>query len=390
MTVARVEQAALLRRHRPQLRYDSQEPYRAIACESIVDNPGNLLVRDDGGVLARAAREGEAGLSLGMLARYPGGLEPRAGDRLDEASDVLADAQRMQPQERYRNRAYGRVVRTQKRTWLQYWLWLYYNPKHLAGLGRHEGDWELVQVGLDAGGEPEVLTYAQHGGGERKPFEAAEHHRDGDGVHPVVYVAPFSHAAYFEPGTHFHLGGTDNPDGAIVEPLPALEPFEAWARWPGSWGSSRGVLWGWSPIDLGGRSPRSPGRQRQRWSRPDQFHAEARERPPRTRRAAWRLGRRTYPRLRRLEASVEGREALVDYELDPLRATGPMRLYLTVHDRAEPGERTLLSAAVPVERSRGRERLVLPALAERPLVRGSAFNALRQRSDVLEAIPVAG
>lgn len=38
--------------------------------------------------------------------------------------------------------------------WLQYWLWYIYNDYHLAfNAGLHEGDWEMVQVGMD-GDEP--------------------------------------------------------------------------------------------------------------------------------------------------------------------------------------------------------------------------------------------
>ena len=54
------------------------------------------------------------------------------------------------------------------RVWLQYWMWSYYNPKHLLGLGKHEGDWEVVQIGLADAGEPEVATFSQHEGGEAR------------------------------------------------------------------------------------------------------------------------------------------------------------------------------------------------------------------------------
>ena len=59
------------------------------------------------------------------------------------------------------------------RTWLQYWLWCYYNPKHLLGWGKHEGDWEVVQIGLD-GETPDVLTYSQHENGEARDWDKAQ------------------------------------------------------------------------------------------------------------------------------------------------------------------------------------------------------------------------
>ena len=67
----------------------------------------------------------------------------------------------------YGDRIYGRALTSGGKTWLQYWLFSYYNPQNVLGFGVHEGDWEFVQLGLDADGVPDVATYAQHGGGER-------------------------------------------------------------------------------------------------------------------------------------------------------------------------------------------------------------------------------
>jgi hypothetical protein len=375
----------LLERFRPLLRYDAQEPYRAMAADSIAENPGNLLQLGDGTVLARAGDEDGTTLSLALLSAYPGGLDPGTDDRLDEEPDVLADARRMQGDDRYRNRVYGSIATGGEWTWLQYWLWLYYNPKHLLGFGKHEGDWELVQVGLDGSGEPVVATYAQHAHGERKDFSQVEIDETDGGTHPVVYVAPFSHASYFEAGTHFYLGGTDNPDGKAVEPLSAIEELGAWLSWPGRWGNSRGVLPEWSGLKLGGRSPASPGRQGKRWSDPDAFHREAEERRPLHERRLWKLGRATYPREPELEAvRVEGREAVVDYRTAGNRVQQPSRLLVTVHDAAAPGEPVLASAAPRVEGRRGEARVPLPRVPGQPLVRVSAFNGLRQRSNVVE------
>jgi hypothetical protein len=53
--------------------------------------------------------------------------------------------------------------------WLQYWRWHTQNPQDRGILrtGRHEGDWELVQVHVDRGGRPLEAVYAQHSGAER-------------------------------------------------------------------------------------------------------------------------------------------------------------------------------------------------------------------------------
>jgi hypothetical protein len=377
----------LLERYRPLIRFDSQEPYRAIAAESIADNPGNLLRLADGTVLGRAGGEGAAGLTLELLSAYPAGIEPSEDDRLDEAPDVIADALRMQAEERYRSRVYGSMATGGERTWLQYWLWLYYNPKHLLGFGKHEGDWELVQVGLDPAGEPDAATYSQHSYAERKPFSEVEVDESDGGRHAVVYCAPFSHASYFEAGTHFHLGGTDNPDGTGEHVLPRVEELGAWLSWVGRWGNSRGVLPDWSGGKLGGRSPASPGRQGGRkWSDPDAFHEDAKERPPRTKRVLWQLGRATYPRAPKLtKVRIEGQQAIVDYELTGNRIQQPSHLLVTVHDAEAAGEPVLISHAERIEARRGEARVLLPRVPERPLVRVSAFNRARQRSDVVEA-----
>jgi hypothetical protein len=265
----------LVERHRPLLKFDAQEPYLAISAGSIVVNPSNALIRHDDTVLGRVDREGH-GLSLELLADYPGSLTPHPGDRLDEAPDVLTDARRMQDDPAIAERAYGRAVVDGPWLWLQYFSWEYYNPKHLLGFGKHEGDWELVQIGLDADQVPRVATYAQHSGGAGRAWEEVEREREGDAEYPVVYVAPFSHASYFEARTHWHPGGPDTPDGNGHAYRPLIERFGAWATWPGRWGNSTGVLGG----RLGGRSPRSPGAQTGRWDRPTSFHDGAQRRRP--------------------------------------------------------------------------------------------------------------
>ena len=78
------------------------------------------------------------------------------------------------------------------RVWLQYWLWLYYNPKNLFGFGKHEGDWEMIQIGFDADGRPSCHR-AQHDSGEARGRGVGRARRR---VAPVVYVAPLSHASY--------------------------------------------------------------------------------------------------------------------------------------------------------------------------------------------------
>ena len=68
---------------------------------------------------------------------------------------------------------YGRVVRTETRVVLQYWLFYYDNPLLLSPTPfgtfwqSHEGDWELVNVVLDSDEQPLEAAYSQHCGGQR-------------------------------------------------------------------------------------------------------------------------------------------------------------------------------------------------------------------------------
>ena len=53
---------------------------------------------------------------------------------------------------------YHRVVEAANLWWHQYWLWYLYNPWEILGVGRHEGDWEFVQLGcIDEQGKRPVL-----------------------------------------------------------------------------------------------------------------------------------------------------------------------------------------------------------------------------------------
>jgi hypothetical protein len=100
---------------------------------------------------------------------------------------------------------YGRVLRTERRTVLQYWyfyydnFYSYQNPPSDFIWQAHEGDWEVVNVVLAADGEPRHVGYSQHCLGERRAWAKTPRWQ---GHHPVVYVARGSHANYFAPGTH--------------------------------------------------------------------------------------------------------------------------------------------------------------------------------------------
>ena len=166
---------------------------------------------------------------------------------------------------------YGRVVRTETRIVLQYWLFYYHNPLLLppTPVGvfwqSHEGDWEVVNVVLDAEGEPVEAAYSQHCLGQRRSWDDVEL---VDGTHPVAYVGLGSHANFFEPGAG-PLGLVPLSPACIppfVPPLTFLQIADqvlagpsgrqtihriegtAWSEFPGRWGESEYFF---TPIPLG-------------------------------------------------------------------------------------------------------------------------------------------
>lgn len=161
--------------------------------------------------------------------------------------------------------------------WLQYYL--FYagqdQDRGVLRLGRHEGDWELVQYRLGAGGKPLEAVYAQHRGGERCGWSTVET-RAG---HPVVYPAHGSHASYLRAGTRDRLwpDPNDEADGRGKVVRPAVVAVSAgsprWMAYPGRWGHARARWWVPGEQD----SPHGPAFQRgRRWSDPDAFADAAR------------------------------------------------------------------------------------------------------------------
>jgi Concanavalin A-like lectin/glucanases superfamily len=259
----------LLRRYSPQLRYESQETYFADSAAEMTDNfvagsRQNFLVSGGARIAAANPADPLPNLSLAFLGdpAYANGRTATTSDYLDAANNFYQqDAQRMRAAG-YGDRVYGRATTSGGKTWLQYWLFSYYNPQNVLGFGVHEGDWEFVQVGLDADGAPDVATYAQHGGGERCAWSQVQ---KTDAGAPVVYVALASHASYFAAGVNprgvypddHHRGGGYRVSPAL-EIVTSATPFMAWR---GKWGASSS-----SPV-----APRRQGK----WDAPNSFNANA-------------------------------------------------------------------------------------------------------------------
>lgn len=160
--------------------------------------------------------------------------------------------------------AYGRSVASRDgRTYLQYWFLYADNPQDrgIVRTGRHEGDWELVQVMLDRRDRAVAATYAQHSWAERC-----------EGYDRRVFVANASHASYPRRGTYDRPfpDPDDEATGGGRVVTPRVKAFGRWAAWPGRWGRSEAS---WVPGES--TSPRGPAFQAP-WADPAGFHARAR------------------------------------------------------------------------------------------------------------------
>lgn len=195
------------------------------------------------------------------LLRYDGKETLRATAVTDDGSDVV----------------YGRSVRgSDGRRWLQYWLYYIDNPQDrgIVRTGRHEGDWELVQVRLTSAGRADRVTAAQHSWAESCGWREARRR----GPAPVVFVANASHASYLAPGdVDRPLGDpTDeaNGKGDAVRPrarrITATSP--AFMRRTEPWGGARA---GWVPGEQS--SPLGPAFQGVKWRDPSAFDRGARD-----------------------------------------------------------------------------------------------------------------
>jgi hypothetical protein len=252
---AAARDASLLERHRPVLRYDEDERDFAVSVEALTSV--SELDREQGG-RARVPRAEFLG------ARYADGEPASPGDRL-----VRVRAARPG-----RPVVYGRATRDGAgRRWLQYWLFFTANPQDrgVVSTGRHDGDWELIQLRLGGDGRPVEATFAQHSWAEGCAWTELE--RTGPAL--VVYVANGSHALYPRAGRADRPfpDPNDEADGRGRRVRPPLRAVAAasprWMAWPGRWGEDDG---GWVPGAE--PSPRGPAFQRERWDDPGRFHAD--------------------------------------------------------------------------------------------------------------------
>jgi hypothetical protein len=334
--------AELLERHKPLLRYDSQGSFFADSARTMAERVGgdpqtvNCLKRHDGGTIASAARPpADGSLTIEFLAprRYGGAETVSRDDYLDAVGgDYVQQARELHGEPDIADRIYGHVaVDEGGGRWLQYWFFYYYNDKAFLGFGLHEGDWEMVQVGLDAGGTPAAMTFAQHTHGERCAWGAVEKQ---DGERPIVYVARGSQASYPRAGRHRAPIVPDTADGKGAEISPTLDvlddPAPSWVGWPGRWGSTR------ARTIAEADSPRGP-RHHGQWTRPADFHDDAVERLGLT---GMVLGQPELPIAPRpaITARRAGDRAVVDYTFpEPTRGEAPATQIVVSVDSPDDG-----------------------------------------------------
>ncbi len=98
---------------------------------------------------------------------------------------------------------YGRVIRENEWTILQYHFFYAFNDWRLGanGINHHEGDWEMAAVYLKHD-EPYAVLLSQHGSGAMVLWKDVRRVKDGNGnetTHPLLYAGLGSHANYGKP-----------------------------------------------------------------------------------------------------------------------------------------------------------------------------------------------
>jgi hypothetical protein len=190
------EQLELLRRFTPTLHFDALERWRPGLVDGYL---GHSSVRDGG----KHVLPGTPPAEVAMREHghdYKAQLNPLGNDLdLDtyRRSTEMLESYGREQDLAGAGLAYGRVAPVGKAFFLQYWLFYPDNPCVLPP-GRHDGDWELVQVTVERDGEEFAatqVTLAEHGKPATHPVDTS---RRGEGPH--VFVAVDSHACYFEQG----------------------------------------------------------------------------------------------------------------------------------------------------------------------------------------------
>jgi hypothetical protein len=196
------DQAELVRRFAPILRYHSQELFVPIPVSAYVSR--TQLKEQEG----RFVRLVQSALTVDDLPTEEGTCLLRVGclrflDVRGVEPDPPKDSQKAY--DRIENQLFREGVRPTVYTHVtryddtgdyavQYWFLYFFNFR----LNEHESDWEQITVRLDGDKNPVDVFFSAHEGGHHRDWDDIE--KDGD--HPIVYPALGSHANYFAPGRH--------------------------------------------------------------------------------------------------------------------------------------------------------------------------------------------
>lgn len=264
-----------LYRHRPVLRFDSGEKFFPVRAEAVTNHNGNRLVRENGDLI-KERRDGR-GLSIRYLrhgdSNYPtpdvnGDRDVRGSDDINllgrKPGDFVGDDRRLE------NAIYTRICYHREGTqitgaWLQYWFFYYYNDYPGTDSFDHEGDWEMVQIFVNAQARPRLAVYASHSSGIVEDWDTGVERTGPGRVRPIVYVALGSHASYFHARpckTDFSVDGGQELQKYRFIRL-GSKSTRMWLSWPGHWGGS-------------GSSPQGPRFQSGgKWDNPTRFYESA-------------------------------------------------------------------------------------------------------------------
>jgi hypothetical protein len=331
---------SLLQRHLPFLKYDSHECYFADSAREWTDYAANRLQRGNTVIAAAAPAAGSSKLTIDFL-----GSEYANGETAGE-DDVISDTEKdyakaaaiLHQKSEYANRIYGHFVEAGEERWLQYWFFYFYNDFNLVGgflgAGRHEGDWEMIQLRLGPDDVPDYAVYAQHTHAGVRRWDQVD--LVPGTARPVVYVARGSHASYFEPGVHGTGNWIDWADGkrraSTLEPTLEIvrdgEPEWKWLEWPGHWGDTKP---GRLRLPFDDDSPVGPG-QHSQWSEPLKLAPELRSGAG----ASEGAEHAVIPNLIKARASRSADGLEVEYEVGSAPADAVRGLVVTVNSPTDP------------------------------------------------------
>lgn len=266
----------LMRQYAPLLVMHSDEDFLPMNVEQMVAIPGTALIA--GGVeqlrspetlnlVALAGFAGGAHVDLPAPCIYCGPHAPSSTIEKYNHYQYVKPYQAAVAAGGYRPAVYGRVVEKGEGKVIQYWLNYLFNSHPLLS---HEGDWEMIEVELDANSQPIRVSGSQHYYGRMRNWRDLES-RDG---HPLIYVARGSHANYFEAGEHIiEINGVPFPvaydstvaanQGRLITPEVIPMPATATGDWP-----DFGGQWGEPSDRPGGGAPVGPRWTGSRWSQP--------------------------------------------------------------------------------------------------------------------------